>query len=462
MGIFGLFSDPLQKGIELMRRKEYDKARDFFQGLIDKQIAVAGARLDLGKCLFHLGDMPGTRQQFHLALDCEPSPGIVAGILEVTNWWMLSSYRHFNGWPAFSPDGKTVAFTSARRDTDGDGRITGQDACGIYFVNIDSGQEECIITDNFHNAQPVFSPDGKKLAYLSARPAEGAKTPAQPALYVLDLASGTETKLLEESFQTKYHVFSPDSKRLVFTCWRPGDKNSGIYSIDIQTKNMETLVPGQYENTFPSLSSKGDLLLYASWHRDTNGDGIINLRDNTAVFVKRLPYGTDTMVIDDRYNNTFPSFSPDARKILYLSARKDTNKDGKFDPLDNAGIYLHDIESGRERCLVNDSFFNKFPVFASGGRQVLFISNWRKDREEHERRDFFENKGIYVLDIESGQIRQLVSDKNYGSRSLAVSPRGDRVAYVSWRQGTNRGLYLASPEKLPQKEELHRWIDANL
>lgn len=459
--MFGLFSNPLRKGIEFMRRKEYGQARDYFQALIDKKAAGPEVHLELGRALFRLNDIDGAKRQFHLALDLETSPEITTAILEITNWKMLSSYRYFNAWPAFSPDGRTVAFTSARRDTNGDGHINVRDACGIYLVDADSGKEKCVVDDSFHNAQPVFSPDGGKLAFLSAR-AGNAGAPVKSALYVLDIASGAEKKVLDESFQTKYHVFTPDGKRLVFTCWLPGDKNSGVYSMDIDTGKMETLVPGTFENTFPSLSPDGSRLLYACWRQDTNFDGLINLHDNTAIYLKRLSTGAESVVMDERFNNTFPTFSPDGKKALYLSVRSDTNKDGKINPLDNAGIYMRDLDNWKEHCLVNDHFFNKFPVFAAGGKQVLFISNWRLQRQEHELRDFFEHKGVYALDITSGRVRQIVSDKNYGSRSLAASPRGDAVAYVSWRQGTNRGLYLAHVERSPLKEELHRWIDENI
>ncbi|MHB9155452.1 MAG: tetratricopeptide repeat protein [Endomicrobiales bacterium] len=462
--MFGLFGDPLKKGIEFMRRKEFEEARDYFQALIEKNIEAAEAHFNLGKCFFRLNALQESKKHFHLALDLKPQPSLISGILEVTNWRMLCPNRYFNGWPVFSPDGKKLAFTSVRRDANGDGKMNALDPGGIYLLALDTGAEQCVVSDAYNNSQPVFSPDGRKMAYLSVRQQAGKEHlpghGAHASLFVLDLGSGTEKKLLEDTFRTKYHVFSPDSRKLLFTCWRPGDKNSGIYAVDIETGQMETIVPGAHENTFPSISRKGDLLLFSSWRSDTNKDGVIDFHDNSGIYVKRLVDGREITVADERYNNTFPSFSADGTKVLYLSVRRDTNNDGRIDSLDNAGIYLHDLKNGKEKCLVDDSFFNKFASLTPDGNRVVFVSNWRTHRSE--RKDYFENKGVYVLDIARGQVSQVVSDKYYGSRSTALSPDGGSVAYVSWREGTSRGLYLAYLGWLPGKEELHQWIDRNI
>jgi hypothetical protein len=55
-----------------------------------------------------------------------------------------------------------------------------------------------------------------------------------------------------------------------------------------------------------------------------------------------------------------------------------------------------------------------------------------------------------------------MSEKYYGSRALVAAPAGTKVAYTSWKKGSNRGLYVADTEKLPEKAALHAWIDKNL
>jgi len=465
--MFDFFSSPLAKGIQFMRHQQYAEAREYFTRLIEKGTSLAESYFNLGKCDFKMELYEEARGVLHRALDLKPTPEMIADILEITNWKMISSYAYHNSWPAFSQDGKMLAYVSTRKDTNRDGKINADDCGAIYLVDIDSGGERIVVSDDSYNTRPVFSPDGKKIAFLSIRtrhPVSGIiNHRANAGLYLLDLTSFRETLLLDDSYRTKYHSFSPDGKKIIFSCWRPGDANSGVYSLDIETGTMETIVPGHYENTFPSLSPQGDKLVYSSWQRDTNGDGVINFHDNSTILFRPIPGGVETIVASDQFNNSFPSFSPDGRQIVYLSVRRDTNNDGKIDALDNPGVYVVDIVKNKETCVVADTFFNKFAGFTPDGKRIVFVSNWRRSRSgDEESQDFFENKGIYVVDIFGKNIEQIVSDKYYGSRMPVISPRGDCVVYVSWRRGTSRGLYLAYLNGLPSKDELHEWIDRNI
>jgi Tol biopolymer transport system component len=277
----------------------------------------------------------------------------------------------------------------------------------------------------------------------------------------VDLATGAETCLLER-FVIKHFVFSPDGSRIIFSGWEPGKARSGVYLFTPENRAVETLVSGWYESTFPQISPHGDAIIYASWRRDTNGDGIIDFRDNSGIYLLNLADRTEKEIVSDRYNNTFPSFTADGRHVVFLSTRRDSNNDGVVNSLDNAGVYFLDLDRKREWCVVEDAFYNKFPCATPDQAHLIFTSNWRRDNKDNEGGDYFEYKGIYRTDILTRDIEQIVSDKYYGSRSPAVSPRGDAVAYVSWRRNTNRGLYLARLDRLPDRDELHSYVNNNI
>jgi TolB protein len=80
--------------------------------------------------------------------------------------------------PAWSPDGSRVAFISAR---DGNWEI--------YVVDIATGQERRLTHDDGQDVAPAWSPDGRQIAFLSNR--HGAW-----AVYLLDLRSGDVEKLI--------------------------------------------------------------------------------------------------------------------------------------------------------------------------------------------------------------------------------------------------------------------------
>ena len=449
-----------------MQQQKFNEAAEYFKGVTKTSPDLCEAHYELGKCNFKLGGIEETRANLHRALELSCAPSMVDNILEITNWRMISSFAYFNNWPSFSRDGKWLAYVSARRDTNGDGKINASDNGGIYIFDIESGTEKYLVSDEYFNSQPVFSPDGSKLLYLSARkPVMGGACITQNCphgLYILDLATSEETELLDPTFRTKHVKFTADGKRVLFAGWRSGEQNSGIYTLDIKTKKLDTLVSGFYENTSPFMTNEGDKIVYSSWREDTNGDGKIDLRDNSGIYIKDMIDKSELVVASNEYNNSFPSISPDGKKLLYLSVRRDTNKDGIIDSTDNAGLYVFDLVNNKEYCVVDDNSFNKFPSFSDDGEKVVFISNWRRSLSNREIRDFFENKGVYAVDISTKKIQRLVSDKYYGSRSPVVSPAGGHVAYISWRHDTNRGLFLANMKRPPGSKELHGWIDTNL
>lgn len=67
----------------------------------------------------------------------------------------LTESAAFDGWPAISPDGKTIAFASNRSG----------DAFHIYLMPIDGGEMLQVTSGSrFHYTQPAWSPDGRRLA----------------------------------------------------------------------------------------------------------------------------------------------------------------------------------------------------------------------------------------------------------------------------------------------------------
>lgn len=423
------------------------------------------ARIYLAKCHFKMKQyeqfLKNLKQINYEKLNAEE----IKLVLEMTNWQLISSPHYFNGPAVFSEDGRYLAYTSARRDTDGDGKITVHDRGGIYIYDIKNHSETYLVSDEYYNCNPVFSPDGNFLLYFSSRQDDNndkkIDDTERPSLYLADLNDFTEQLLFGPEMRIKHPRFSRDGKKIIFAAWLPKEEHSGIYSYDLKTKKLESLVTPYYESAFPVLSPDNTKLVYTSWRRDTNKDGVVDIRDNSGLFLKDLISGREIELVSDEYNNEFPQFSPDGEMILYLSRRRDTNNDGVINNLDNSGIYIYHFFKRKEELIVEDDFFNKFPSFSFDSREIIFLSNWRVKRTvPHETKDYFETKGVYRVDIGSKKITQVISDKYWGQRFLAVSPKEPLVAYLSWRADTSRGIYLANYRRLPTAEELKRIIES--
>jgi TolB protein len=128
------------------------------------------------------------------------------------------------GFPAISPDGATIAFSSDR----GDGLGT-----GLWLVKIDGTglrrltrppQAQSWIRD----LRPAWSPDGKRIAFASNRHAASADDEKDLDIYEVEVASGTILRLTNDLAIADDPCYSPDGKRMFFTSTREATKSYAV------------------------------------------------------------------------------------------------------------------------------------------------------------------------------------------------------------------------------------------
>jgi len=461
MGLFRKIKE-IKRGKELFELGIFDQAIKQFTIAISKRKDVDTYYL-LAEAYFNNGDLANTKSTLRELIGLGISEKMIKKVCELTGMKKIVSDEYYNIFPRFSPDGGEIVFCSIRRDTNGDGVVDRRDNSGIFIVDRDGMNERQIVSDDFLNTYPSFSPDGRKIAYLSRRRDTNEDGEVNlldnPGIYIKDLERGDEKCVVSDRYHNKFPSFSPGGDKILFASWR--GYNSGIYMIDVDGKNEKQIVSDEYDNTFPSFSPSGRKIVYASWRRDTNRDGWIDLRDNSGIYVVDSDGKNEQEIVSDRYSNSFPVFSPDGTKIVYLSRRRDTNRDGKIDPLDNSGIYISDVRGRNEKCIVSDKSYNKFPSFSPDGEQILFLSS---DKPYHGRpgEGFFGWKGIYLVDISGRNKHEIISKKYYGNTSPFFSTSREEILYLAWRKETKRGVYLADTNTLPTLQELKSLVEDNL
>ena len=114
------------------------------------------------------------------------------------------------GVPAVSPDGRMAVVAVTRPDLDAD-----EYRSQLWAVPTDGSASARPLTSGHRDSAPVFSPDGRWLAYLSAEPG------GRPQIWLLPTAGGAPRRLTDHQLGAGAPVWAPDSRRLAYVARVP-------------------------------------------------------------------------------------------------------------------------------------------------------------------------------------------------------------------------------------------------
>ena len=248
----------------------------------------------------------------------------------------LSNNRHDDFQPSWSPDGKRIAFVSDRDGHVIDGRTTNE----IYVMDVDGKNQLNLTNDPNDDRSPSWSPDGKRIAYASKRD-DGHEHPHRE-IYVMDADGKNQQRLTNNHDNDQFPSWSPGGKRIVFSSVKEGHFigevkiTDEIYVMDADGGNQQRLTENRKNDWFPSWSPDGKRIAFAS---DRKGD-----LQNFEIYVMDANGGNQQRLTENRKNDWFPSWSPDGKRIVFHS-----NRDGNYE------IYVMDADGKNQQRLTNNS-----------------------------------------------------------------------------------------------------------
>jgi TolB protein len=190
---------------------------------------------------------------------------------------------------------------------------------------------------------PSWSPDGKKVAYVSFED-------RKPVIYVHELATGRRIALSNQKGNNSAPAWSPDGKKLAISLSKDG--NTQIYSINADGMGLQRLTRGYTIDTEPQYSADGRYIYFTS---DRGGNPQIyrmNAEGEQVEGVKRVTFKQGFV--------TSPRISPDGKYLAYIA-----NVGGAF------RLYILNLATGDAQALT-DGTSDESPSFAANGRYVLY------------------------------------------------------------------------------------------
>ena len=217
--------------------------------------------------------------------------------------------------PRFSPDGKKIAYLSFsnKKPT-------------VYLLNLDTKKEKILGNFSGMSFAPRFSPDGEKIIFSLTK--KGSSN-----IFIQKLENNEIIQITNNRHINTSPSFSPDSKWIVFSSDRSGKQNLYIKKNDgdiLKKAKRISFGPGSYAT--PVWSPRGDYIAFTKTYKNEFFIGLIK-KD-----------GSGERIIATGYLTESPSWSPNGRTLVF-------NKVSKSNEKLNSSIFTIDITGNLEKKL---------------------------------------------------------------------------------------------------------------
>lgn len=199
--------------------------------------------------------------------------------------------------------------------------------------------------DPVRDGSPAWSPDGSRIAFYSERDGNGE-------IYVMDADGSNVTRLTNTLADEGYPWWSPDGETLTFD----SDEAGGF---DIWTMNADGTNPRR-------LTTHAAREVAASWSPD--GSTIVFMSDREGGFdvYAMNPDGSDVRRLTETGTAWFPVFSTDGTRLAFHVGRD---------------VHVMPAGGGNLSRLTHDPANGMHPSWSPDGRRIAFMS-WRNGRTE--------------------------------------------------------------------------------
>ena len=335
---------------------------------------------------------------------------------------LLSGGPAFDMQPRYSPDGKSIAFTSDRGGGD-----------NIWVMDADGSNRRAVTSETFRLlSSPAWTPDGQY--FVARKHFTGTRSLGAGEIWMYHVQGGTGLQLTEKQTWTSDQnepAVSPDGRWVYYSFSGPFDYNKdvheGIFQInrfDRQTGRVEPVTRATGGGVRPTPSPNGSKLAF-----------VRRIGTRSALMIRDIETGSERVLFDGldldqqetwAVHGLYPAFAwtPDNLYIVISfdgKIHRIALEDGSVTGIDfNATVSRQIADAISFDFPVNDERFHarviRWPVLTPGKEHLIFQAAGY----------------LYRMALPDGRPERLTETREHLEYAPSVSRDGQHVVYATW------------------------------
>jgi len=328
----------------------------------------------------------------------------------------LTASPKADGFPAWSPDGKWIAFISAREEKP-----------QIWRISPSGGEAEKLSDSKSGVMGFAWSPDGKRLAYVAPRvptteeeQKQKEKDDAQVVdkdfqfsrLWILELDSLKAREVVTGDFMVGDPQWSPDGSRIAYTVTPTPKADDGrwadVWVLTVANGQTRKLLENPGPDTSPRWSPDGEWIAI-----ETKGAKNAGILQTKLALVPAAGGAARVLAPDFLYQPGVPRWSPDGKSLLFWSQTKTRSE-----------LYRLSVDGGAPKQIsdskgsVGYEPFFAGPAISADGRTIAFPWSSLQSPDN-----------VYVVDASAAWAPRRLTDVNPQFKDVALG----RSEVLRWK-----------------------------
>ncbi len=319
------------------------------------------------------------------------------------------------GSPNISPDGKQILFTRGWVD-----KMNDRSRSNLWIVDKEGTRVRELTHGNWRDFSPVWSPDGKKIAFLSDRD-------ETTQIHVLWLDTREVAQLTHLERPPGNLRWSPDGKMLAFTLFIPDTKPILPVKLPKRPKGAKWAKPAV-------------IIDRLSWRRDGRGP---TPKGHAHIFILDAELGgTPRQLTSGDYSHSDPQWSADGTKIYFSAIRKPNAAYLRGD----SEIYSVDLETLEIKTLTERKGPDRGARISPDAKWIVYTGYDDKNYTSH-------LSSLYLMDISGGRKRLLAGNLPNSPSSITWALDSSGVYYLMREKGESNIYFVSASGKIKKITE---------